>query len=119
MEFVNNALGEFMTQEVASNPGDASDKVSGTLAGGTLDVIYRGSPPAVGTPEFEEFAEWAGIKDTTHFTAGLMKISWSEMEKLLTTLMEAGHRLPPGVKSWPVFNVKYRKRTSRATDDGK
>jgi hypothetical protein len=119
MEFVNNSLGETMTQEIASRPDKASDKVEGTLANGTLDVIHRGAPPAVGTPEFEAFGKWAGISDTKQFTAGLMKISWTEMEKLLTTCMEEGLPLPPNMKTWPVFNVKYRKKSSRATDDVK
>jgi hypothetical protein len=119
MEFINKVLGEKVTQELTEKPGEASDKLAGTLATGTVSVVYRGQPPAVGTPEFEKFAEWAGIKDTTQFTAGIMKVSWTELEKLLTECMEAGLPLPPNVKAWPVYNVSYRKRTSRATDDVK
>jgi hypothetical protein len=117
-DHINSALCEAIMAVVANNP-NADDKAEGTLATGRPDSKFQTAPPKPGTPEFAVFMKWLGVSDPSMYENGVMKVSWSEMEKVITTCVEEGIPLPPGIKKenvWVKHNVTYRKKRIKASD---
>lgn len=117
-DIANKTLCEALISEYTQRPDLATGGSEGTLATGTPDVKYQVNPPDPDKPGSAAFYKWLGFENSAKY-GGLVKVSWTEMTKLITGLLEAGSPLPPGIdKPWPVHNMIYR-RKSRAVHDSK
>jgi len=86
--------------------------VHGKFATGSVDVKMETVLPRPGTPEYEKFADYAGLP---HDLRTLFRFHWPSVQELISKAVTEGQSLPPGIGSEttrPVYVLRLRETRS-------